>query len=81
MGQGGLRCLENSKENRCLPQLCTWKIDFCLAVARSKDRKKTFSIYIIAITSITPTFWGDDELVKVDFQLRRLVLGFVGRYM
>ena len=78
MGRGGLRFLENSKENRCLPQLCTWKISFCLAVARSIDNykmeKKTFSIYIIAITSRMPTIWGDNEL-------RRLVLGFVGRYM
>ena len=32
--------LENSKENRCLPQLCTWKIGFCLAVARSIDNYK-----------------------------------------
>ena len=46
-----------------------------------QDRKKTFSIYMIAIASRTPTFWGDNELAKVDFQLRRLVLGFSGRYM
>ena len=35
-----MRILENSKENRCLPQLCTWKIGFCLAVARSIDNYK-----------------------------------------
>ena len=61
-------------ENCCLP--CRSAVNRQL-----QDRKKTLSIYIIAITSRMPTFWGDNELVKVDFQLRRLILGFAGRYM
>ena len=54
-----------------------WVLPCRSAVNRKlQDRKKTFSIYMIAIASRTPTFWGDNELAKVDFQLRRLVWGF-----